>query len=141
MTASLRFIFGPLLDPVLMSEVAPAAHFDRIAHLPAHRLGFNGEGQPVAIPDEEHTLWGATFTVPDEQFGKFVSAASGTVTVATAWAVDRSGERYQVHVLSGDDRGRPRDSVVEHMLVGARHWELPAGWVAGLEDLLDPYDF
>lgn len=124
-----------------MSGVAPAARFDRIAHLPAHRLGFNGEGQPVAIPDEEHTLWGAMFSVPDEQFSNFVSAASGPVTVTTAWAVDRSGERYQVEVLSGDDRGRPRDSVVEHMLAGARHWELPAGWVAGLEDLIDPYDF
>jgi hypothetical protein len=124
-----------------MSKVAPAARFDRIAHLPAHRLGFNEDGQPVAIADEEHTLWGAMFAVPDDQFGDFVSAASGTVTLSTAWAVDRAGERFQVGVLSGTDQGRPDDPVVEHMLTGARHWQLPAGWVAGLEDLIDPYEF
>jgi hypothetical protein len=140
-TTSLRFVFGPLLDPDLMSKAAPTARFDRIAHLPAHRLGFNQEGQPVAIPDEAHTLWGAMFAVPKGQIGNLVSAAFGTVSVSTAWAVDRAGERFQVEVLSGADEGRPEDPVVGHMLTGARHWELPAGWIAGLEDLIDPYEF
>jgi len=134
------FVYGALLDPALLAGTIPDAVFERIAHLPAHRLGFARDGDPVVVADEGHTVWGGVFTVTDAGLAALATEYSDRHP-STAWAVDREGDRFEVVVFSGDDGGRAGEAAVTHMLAGARHWELPTGWVVGLEDLIDPFEF
>lgn len=133
------FIYGSLLDPTLLRAASPGATFDRIAHLPSFRLGFSLAGRPVVVADEGHTVWGGIFAVPEDELGAI--ARQRGETSFSAWAVDRSGARTEVELFSSEDGGRPDEAEVNHMLAGARHWDLPAGWVVGLEDLIDPFEF
>ncbi len=135
------FLFGAFLDPSVLDQVAPAASFERIAHLPAHRLGFSESGVAVVVPDEGHTVWGGVFRISDDAMTALVAAHPGGIEPSTAWAVDREGDRFEVTVFTAADGGSPAEDQVDHMVRGARHWELPAGWVVGLEDLIDPFEF
>jgi hypothetical protein len=135
------FLFGIYLDPSLLGEIAPTANFERIAHLPAHRLGFSESGVPIVAPDEGHIVWGGVFTVSDADLAVIAAHHEGEAKPMTAWAVDRDGDRFEVVVFSGPDGGQAGEKEIAHMVRGARHWELPAGWVVGLEDLIDPFEF
>lgn len=133
------FLYGSLLDPRLLGELAPGATFDRVAYLSGFRLAFATSGRPVVVPDQGHTVWGAVFRLPTADLA--VSLTHLGAAKHNTWAIDRAGERIDVAVYSGPDGGHPNEEQVGHMLAGARHWELPAGWVAGLEDLIDPFEF
>ncbi|MGH8911751.1 MAG: gamma-glutamylcyclotransferase [Acidimicrobiia bacterium] len=141
MTASRCFLYGALLDPSLIADIAPGACFERIAHLPAHRLGFGASGTPVVVPDEGHTVWGGVFNVSEAEISAIADAYAESDEPSPAWAVDREGDRFEVLVFSGADGGKASEADIDHMVRGARHWELPAGWVVGLEDLIDPFEF
>lgn len=140
MSSPRLFLYGPLLDPDLLAETAPGITFERIAHLPAHKLSFSESGTPVVVPEEGHTVWGGVFTADEAQIDAMASAHPDEES-HVAWAVDREGDRFEVLVFSGKAGGQAGDEAVTHMVQGARHWELPAGWVVGLEDLLDPFEF
>ncbi len=53
--------------------------------------------------------------------------------------IDRTGKRHAVSVhvaAAGSENGhQPSAAYVDLMLDGSRHWSLPAGWIAGLEEL------
>lgn len=135
-------MYGASLDPDRLEAAAPDAEFDRIAHLPEHRLSFSPSGAPVVVADEHHTVWGAVFVVPATQTEALLDPElDGDAGWTSAVAVDRNGERLPVEVPSAPDGGRPNETSVDRMLAGARHWGLPTGWVVGLEDLLDPFEF
>jgi gamma-glutamylcyclotransferase (GGCT)/AIG2-like uncharacterized protein YtfP len=135
-------LFGAFLDPGLLAGVAPDARFERIAHLPAHRLAFSAAGSPLVVPDEAHTVWGGVFRVSVAELAALTDAHAGDTEAAiSAWAVDREGDRFEVVVFSGPDGSGAAEDQLGHMVRGARHWELPAGWVVGLEDLLNPFEF
>ena len=62
---------------------------------------------------------------------------------ATVEAMDRMGRRHKVvvhvHEANGALTNRspaPSAEYLEIMLDGSRHWSLPAGWIAGLEEHL-----
>lgn len=134
-----------------MAEVAPGAEFEFIAHLPQWGLdwpiageGWNG-GLPTVRPDETSTVWGAVFTVPEDQFGRLDEAEAGEGrTAQTIEAMDRTGKRHRVtvhlHEGNGANGGNgahtPSPQYVSIMLNGSKHWSLPAGWIAGLEEHL-----
>lgn len=141
LTAVRCFLYGALLDPSIIAAVAPHASFERIAHLPAHRLAFAVSGTAVVVPDEGHTVWGGVFTVSDADLAAIAQARAEPDAPNPAWAVDREGDRFEVLIFSGVDGGNASEVEVDHMVRGARHWELPAGWVVGLEDLIDPFEF
>lgn len=135
------FVYGPLLDPDALARLAPTANFERVAHLPEHRLGFTASGHPVVVADDGHTVWGCVFEMsPDELESVVDSRHHPGTTRVTGWAVDRDGDRTLVDFVSGPDGGTPDPERVASMVRGARHWELPAGWIVGLEDLIDPFE-
>lgn len=131
-----------------MGEVAPRAEFLFIAHLPQWGLEFpvNGNGWggalPTVRPDETATVWGAVFKVPDSEAAALdaIETEEGRVA-ATVEAMDRMGKRHQVviHRFPGGDEtaAKPSPEYLRLMLAGSRHWSLPAGWIAGLEEHLD----
>lgn len=135
-------MYGTALDPARLSQCAPDATLDRVAHLPSHRLSFAPSGAPVVVEDDGHTVWGVVFSIPEDQVDALREEefAGAGIRLETT-AVDRGGERIPVVAFSDDDGGRPTETAIERMIEGARHWKLPAGWIVGLEDLLDPFEF
>ncbi|RPI23018.1 MAG: gamma-glutamylcyclotransferase [Actinobacteria bacterium] len=132
-----------------MSEVAPGAEFQFIAHLPQWALDFTIDGNgwngalPDVHPDEGSTVWGAVFKVPDRQAAALhaIEQEEGR-RASTVEAMDRMGKRHLVTThVSADRNGNgavaPSPEYLRLMLSGSRHWSLPAGWIAGLEEHLD----
>ena len=130
-----------------MSEVAPGAEFQFIAHLPEWGLEFPvessdwGGGLPTVTPEAGSTVWGAVFSVADGDLAQLDAAEGAEERVrTTVEAMDRTGRRHQVlvhvHEANGNGSYRPSANYLKVMLEGSRHWSLPAGWIAGLEEHL-----
>ena len=146
----LDFAYTARIAPDRMAEVSPNARFEFIAHLPEWGLEFpidgNGWGGslPSAAPASGSTVWGAVYSVPDTDRDKLDSVERDEGRVATSViAMDRMGRRHRVvtHLAdSSDSNGsashQPSSQYVTIMLYGSRHWSLPAGWIAGLEEHL-----
>lgn len=142
---TLYFAYGSLLDPDRIGAVAPGATFRFTAHYPETRLGFVAPGangaMPTLVPDPGHTVWGGVFEIPDDQVEALAAAerSEGRTPGFDQKAVDREGNKYDclTFVAGGDLNGnhRPTPEYLESMIKGARHWNLPAGWIMGLEDL------
>jgi hypothetical protein len=143
---TLYFAYGSLLDPERMADVAPGSKFLFTAHYPETRLDFahspaNG-AIPTLIKESGHTVWGGVFAIPLESVDSLTAAekAEGREPGFDLKAVDREGNKYDclTFVAVSEPNGDvPSPSYLESMINGARHWNLPAGWVMGLEDLVE----
>jgi hypothetical protein len=146
----LYFAYTARIDPVRMAEAAPGAEFRFIAHLPQHGLVWaildgTWEGSlPSIEQNPAATVWGAVFDVPDDEYPGLDGVEQGEGrTGTTTQAIDRNGKRHDVmiHVAATpiDANGHlPSTAYLELMVSGSRHWSLPAGWVAALEEHLAP---
>lgn len=140
----LYFAYDATIDPDRMADIAPGAEFQFIAHLPEWRMTFpipNGDGSlPSVHPESGNTVWGAVFRVPTAEVAALNTAQESEGRVPTeVQATDREGRRHDVlvHVANGDADGSsaaPEAGYLRRMVVGGRHWNLPAGWVASLEE-------
>lgn len=137
----LYFGYGALLDPDLLGTVAPKADFQFIAHLPETRLAFPApDGRPSLQAAPGNTVWGAIFEVSPAD-GKAIAAAEnseGRKPVKDLRAVDRAGHKFDVVAFAHPSNGEsfpPSTEYMAQVVKGARHWSLPTGWIAGLEDL------
>lgn len=149
MSTTLYFAYTALISPHRMAEAAPQAEFKFIAHLPETRLVFpysNGAwegGLPSVRPEAGNTVWGAVFEVPNSVVAQLneIEAGEGRVPTEEFKAVDREGRRHTVltHVHNGAarDQATPSREYMRLIVEGGRHWKLPAGWVAGLEEYVE----
>jgi hypothetical protein len=144
----LYFAYDATIDPERLADVAPGAEFQFIAHLPEWRLTFpipNGDGSlPSVHPESGNTVWGAVFSLPPSEIDGLNRAQEQEGRVpTTTQAMDREGRRHDVllHVAGNgaDGNGRPERSTLIRMVDGGRHWHLPAGWVASLEEHLEDF--
>jgi len=145
----LYFAYDATIDPECLSGVAPGAEFLFIAHLPEWRLTFpiaNGKGSlPSVHPESGNTVWGAVFKLPASEVAELNSAQQSEGRVPTkVQAMDREGRRHDVLVhVAGDETGgstaAPEPAYLQKMVSGSRHWNLPAGWVASLEEHLEGF--
>ncbi len=141
------FAYDATIDPDRLAEIAPGAQFQFIAHLPEWRMTFpipNGDGSlPSVHPESGNTVWGAVFSLPSGEVAALNAAQESEGRVPTnVQAMDREGRRHDVlvHVANGDGNGAaraPEASYLRRMVAGGRHWKLPAGWVASLEEHLE----
>ena len=142
--ALLYFAYDAHMDPSRLGQVAPGAQFCFIAHLPEWRLHFpicnGGGGLPSVKPQSGNTVWGAVFSLEDGDLSQLNAHQAKEGRVAkTAQAMDREGHRHPVvvHVCeSANGEYRPERTYLNLMVAGGRHWHLPAGWVASLEEHL-----
>jgi hypothetical protein len=149
-TAVLYFTYTALISPDQLSARAPGAEFKFIAHLSEWRLVFpmthpewNG-GLPSVQQEPGHTVWGAVFDVPATEADAITAIETEEGRIATeVEAMDRTGRRHKVVTFVYDGNGAkefdPSTSYLDFMLRGSRHWNLPAGWIAGLEEYLDAF--
>lgn len=145
----LYFAYTSMIAPGRISSIAPGASFRFIAHLPETRLIFTHQSVgwvgslPSVRPEAGNTVWGAVFEVEDADLEAISSSelAEGRLVSYDFKAVDREGKRHSVvtHVFSSDEPSpdTPSRQYMGHVVIGGRHWSLPAGWVAGLEEYLD----
>lgn len=143
----LYFAYTARIDPDAMAGVCATAQFAFIAHLPDHRLHYPiegngwGGGLPTAVREPGSTVWGAVYEIPDGECSQLdaVEGSEGRIATTTH-ATDRMGRRHAVttHVAQDAEAPdlHPSPDYVGIMLRGSRHWSLPAGWIAGLEDVL-----
>ena len=137
----LYFTYSAMLDPVLLSSVAPNAKFLHIAHLPEAKLIFpTADGRPSIRLANGNTVCGAVFEVSAKETAAVekAEAAEGRAPRRDLRAVDRAGNKYEVVTFchtGPEGEFNPDSKYMEQVVRGARHWSLPAGWVAGLEDL------
>jgi len=141
------FAYTALVSPDKLAELAPDAEFSFIAHLPEWKLVFpyeNGQwrgGLPSATPGSGNTVWGVVFQLSKSALAAIDAneKAEGR-TRATVEIMDRNGRRHEAvtHLFDGSLNGdrSPSADYLRMMLVGGRHWKLPAGWIAGLEEHL-----
>ena len=149
MHTTLYFAYTALLSPERMVEVVPEAKFRFIAHLPETRLVFPYEngmwdgGLPSVRPEPGNTVWGAVFEVPDTALSQLDQAeeTEGRRRSTAFKAVDREGHRHPVvtHVHGEGPNGEytPCRDYMRMVVAGGRHWKLPTGWVAGLEEYVE----
>jgi len=135
-----------------MKKVAPQAQFQFIAHLPEWGLEFPiaddtwGGTLPAVKPETGSTVWGAVYEVPAGDLDDLNEVEAREQRSAhTVEAMDRTGHRHQVvvHLLDGEPSAngngssRPSADYLRLMVDGSRHWSLPFGWIAGLEEHLE----
>ncbi len=147
MPKTLYFAYGSLLDPDKMKQASPGSKFLFTAHYPETRLDFAASDENGTVPtltkESGHTVWGGVFEIPDDEVSSLIEAekSEGRVPGFDLKAVDREGNKHEclTFVAIGEVNGnnRPNADYLESMVNGARHWNLPAGWVMGLEDLSD----
>lgn len=142
----LYFAYDANIAPTRLTALAPGAEFQFIAHLPEWKMEYtirNGSGGlPSVRPEPGNTVWGAVFAVPTAELAKIdlAEAAEGRARTTTQ-AMDREGKRHDVVTHVGTKKARsplaPEPKHVRLMVDGGRHWKLPAGWVAALQEHLD----
>lgn len=148
----LYFAYNARISPDQMKKAVPGAEFQFIAHLPEWGLCFPiaddnwGGALPAVQPEPGSTVWGAVYEIPKSDLATLHAIEAGEQrTASTVEAMDRNGKRHQVlvHLLdgtpstNGNGTGRPAPEYLRLMVDGSRHWSLPFGWIAGLEEHLD----
>ncbi len=148
----LYFAYNARISPEQMTKAAPAATFQFVAHLPEWSLEFPiadttwGGSLPAIKPESGNTVWGAVYELTKADLAALNEVESSEQRASqTAEAMDRSGKRHQVlvHLLDGPATSngngalKPSPEYLRLMVDGSRHWNLPIGWVAGLEEHLE----
>jgi len=147
-STTLYFAYTAHIAPERLNALIPEAQFQFIAHLPETRLVFpvkDGEwdgGLPSVRPEPGNTVWGAVFELPSAQLSTLHAAEQAEMRIPSEdfKAVDREGRSHRVvtHVhAEGEDEHTPSRTYMEIVVSGARHWGLPTGWVAGLEEYVE----
>lgn len=147
--STLYFAYTALIDPSIISDVAPGAEFAFIAHLPETKLVFphtadSWDGSlPSIVPEPGNTVWGAMFRVSTADLRAITAyeAQEGRNETNEFKAVDREGKRHAVVTHAAPDTADlstpPSRSYMERIVDGGRHWSLPTGWVAGIEEYVE----
>ena len=148
----LYFAYNARISPEEMKKAAPGATFQFIAHLPEWGLEFPianeswGGALPAAKPESGSTVWGAVYELSKTDLVSLDKIEAGEQRSAkTVEAMDRSGKRHDVlvHLLdgtpttNGNGLSAPAPAYLKLMVEGSRHWSLPFGWIAGLEEHLE----
>ena len=148
----LYFAYNARIAPEQMAKAAPNAEFRFIAHLPEWGLDFPirdsgwGGALPAITPEPGSTVWGAVYEIGKADLAELDAIElSESRSARTVEAMDRTGKRHQVlvHLLddaassNGNGSGSPSSEYLALMVAGSRHWNLPFGWIAGLEEHLE----
>lgn len=137
----LTFLYDAHLSPDRLIGVVPGAEFLCAAHLPDTRIE-NVDATPTVAPAEGETVWGAVFSIPEGELTKLDSsqAEDGRIRQNGFRPIDRDGNVHDAVTYVASRAAAPAGTARDHltaMVEGGRHWGLPPGWVAGLEELVD----
>ena len=147
--STLYFSYTALIAPERLESVTTDAEFKFIAHLPETKLIFplaNGKWDgslPSVRAEAGNTVWGAVFELANGALEAIdaVEADEGRIQTLDFKAVDREGRRHAVvthaHANEVENDRLPSRDYMSLIVKGGRHWGLPTGWVAGLEEYVE----
>ena len=98
---------------------------------------------PSVRAEAGNTVWGAVFALANGALEAIdeSEADEGRVPTQAFRAVDREGRRHPVithaHADEVDHDHVPSKEYMSLIVQGGRHWGLPTGWVAGLEEYVE----
>jgi gamma-glutamylcyclotransferase (GGCT)/AIG2-like uncharacterized protein YtfP len=143
----LYFAYTARIAPGDLDDIAPSASFEFVAHLPESSLSFAIEGNgwngglPTVVTEPGSTVWGAVFSISQREMNVLdgIELAEQRHRVESD-AIDRNGRRHRVSLHQANGvvglELTPSADYLTRMLTGSRHWQLPIGWIVGLDDRL-----
>lgn len=149
----LYFAYGSNMDPKQMRCRCPSARCVGVACLRDHRLAFSRRsrtwkcGVADAVPAPGRRVWGVVYCIdPKEvsQLDRYEGYGPGRRRNAyrrracTVHLDDKDASPLAVQTyfaVPQDNPPPPGRSYMERLLAGARHWKLPAAYIAELEDI------
>lgn len=151
----LYFAYGSNMHAAQMKERCPSAKFVCRAKLPSHRLAFTrtsvtrGCGVADILADETKEVWGVVYELrenelehldKDEDFqpGRPDDQNEYTREDHYVWREGDAKRPLLVSLYRGHPQPNPPlpDHEYKNLIVtGARHWQLPADYIQGLESI------
>jgi len=145
----LVFAYGSNMDWAQMHERCSSAEFICTAKLKNHRLAFTrksknrGCGVSDVLPAEGQAVWGVVYQIPEAEMAGLdkkegINSKSYVRRVGT---VDRDGDEsmpisVQIYFAAPQDNPPlPNQEYKDLIMNGARHWNLPAEYIAELENI------
>lgn len=136
----LHFAYGANMHRAVMRKYAPQAAPLGTARLADHRFVITADGYASIVPARAHAVLGVLWRLTPRDrvmLDGWESIAAGLYGVATL-PVDAAGCRRAALVYVARQRppGTPKPGYMEIVVEAARAWDLPARYVASLQDWL-----
>jgi len=136
----LHFAYGSNMHRAVMRKHAPAAEAAGVATLESYRFVITADGYASVEPSPRKTVYGMLWRLTPRDrvtLDAWENVAGGLYRAETLLA-HRSGQQMPALVYIARDcpAGQARPGYMEAVIEAARALELPAGYVASLEEWL-----
>lgn len=151
----LTFAYGSNMDFTQMRERCPSAQFISIAVLKDYRLMFprkskdRGCGVSDVVPTSDSVVWGVVYEITEydlavldvkEGYRPSRSAESNSYNRRTGTVFQNGDETKPLNVeiyfaVSQENPPLPNQTYKDLIVNGAKHWNLPADYIAELETI------
>jgi gamma-glutamylcyclotransferase (GGCT)/AIG2-like uncharacterized protein YtfP len=136
----LYFAYGLNMDPAGMAQRCPRSTALGLARLPRHRFIVTRDGYASVIRDPREEVHGVLWdcALGDiRTLDKFEELASGLyVKISQPVILAGGAKRALVYIGRSGEVGKPKPGYMETVIVSAKHWSLPASYIAGLNQFL-----
>jgi gamma-glutamylcyclotransferase len=146
---TLIFAYGSNMDWGQMRERCPSAEFVGVAKLTNHHLAFTrksknrGCGVSDVLPVEGQDVWGVVYQIPEAEMSRLDSkeGINSKSYVRRVGTVDRDGDEskpmaVEIYFAVPQDKPPLPNQEYKNLIVsGAKHWNLPANYIAELENI------
>jgi gamma-glutamylcyclotransferase (GGCT)/AIG2-like uncharacterized protein YtfP len=132
----LYFAYGLNMDPVGMAQRCPHSQALGPARLARHRFIVTRDGYASVVRDPREEVHGVLWdcTLADMRaLDRFEELASGLyVKISQPVIVPGGVRRALVYIGRSGEPGRPKPGYMDAVIAGAKHFGLPADYIAGL---------
>ena len=134
---SLHFAYGANMSRAVMRRYAPAARALGPAALADHRFVITGDGYASMLPERGSRVHGVLWRITPQDrvaLDGWENIAGGLYRAVTL-PVRQAGRRVPalVYLARPSGEGRPKPGYIELVVAAAREWQLPAGYIDGLQ--------
>jgi hypothetical protein len=138
----LYFAYGANMDVAAMAQRCPRSKPIGVARLPRSRFAIMPNGWGNVVADQRRAVHGvlwdlALSDVPTLDVYEEVAKGLYTKIIQPVIKAGGGTARALVYVGKGDG-GRPRPEYIAGIIASARHWGLPAAYIAELETFAPP---
>lgn len=142
------FAYGTLLDINGMRKYCPSAEPLGVMSLKGYRMGFAlcgadpSVGGCTLVEDAASTMYGVLYSLPAKELADLDAASGvdkGLWATVKITLTDDKGRQVPANTLTiPDPTGpyRPPETYTTPILVGAKAWPLPAGYIKKLEEII-----
>jgi gamma-glutamylcyclotransferase (GGCT)/AIG2-like uncharacterized protein YtfP len=135
----LHFAYGANMSRAVMRRYAPTAKPLGTAELGGYRFIISADGYASVVPASARTVHGVLWRIAprDRVLLDAWENVMGGLYRAETLAVRHGGGRAVALVyVARTGEGRPKPGYMELVVEAAREWELPSGYIIGLESWL-----